>query len=94
YTIIATPTGEAYFNNTGNPGMAKGGSGDVLSGIIGALLAKGMSPQNSCIAGVYLHGLAGDIAAEKFSMESMTASEIIASLPEAFKSITKKAERK
>ena len=89
-TCIATPDGKAYFNSTGNPGMAKGGSGDVLSGIIGALLARGLSPLDACIAGVYIHGLAGDIAAEKYSMESMTASDIIDSLAEAFKSIEKK----
>lgn len=88
HTCIAAPTGDAYFNSTGNPGMAKGGSGDVLSGIIGALLARGLSPLNACIAGVYLHGLAGDIAAEKFSMESMTASDIIDSLGAAFKKLT------
>lgn len=87
HTCIATPDGDAYFNSTGNPGMAKGGSGDVLSGIIGALLARGLSPLNACIAGVYLHGLAGDFAAEIFSMESMAASDIISSLPEAFKQI-------
>jgi ADP-dependent NAD(P)H-hydrate dehydratase / NAD(P)H-hydrate epimerase len=89
-TCITTPTGEAYFNSTGNPGMAKGGSGDVLSGIIGALLARGLSPLDASIAGVYLHGLAGDIAAKKFSMESMTASDIIDSLGAAFKSVAKK----
>jgi ADP-dependent NAD(P)H-hydrate dehydratase / NAD(P)H-hydrate epimerase len=87
YTCIATPEGEAYFNTTGNPGMAKGGSGDVLSGIIGALLARGMSPLQACMTGVYIHGLAGDIAAQKFSQESMTASDIINFLPEAFKQI-------
>ena len=89
HTCIAAPNGEAYFNGTGNPGMAKGGSGDVLSGITCALLARGLSPLNACIAGVYLHGLAGDIAAEKFSMETMTASDIISSLPEAFKQLQK-----
>ena len=88
-TCIAAPGGETYFNSTGNPGMAKGGSGDVLSGIIGALLARGISPLNACIGGVYLHGLAGDIAAEKFSMESMTASDIISSIGAAFKKIKK-----
>lgn len=87
YTCIATPDGEAHFNSTGNPGMAKGGSGDALSGIIGALLAKGMPAPEACIAGVYIHGLAGDIAALKFSEESMSASDIINSLPEAFKQI-------
>jgi ADP-dependent NAD(P)H-hydrate dehydratase / NAD(P)H-hydrate epimerase len=89
-TCVVAPDGKAYFNNTGNPGMAKGGSGDVLSGIIGALLARGLSTLDASVAGVYLHGLAGDIAAEKFSMESMTATDIIESLAQAFKSIEKK----
>lgn len=87
HTCIATPGGEAYFNTTGNPGMAKGGSGDVLSGIIGGLLARGLQPLHAAAAGVYIHGLAGDIAAEKFSHESMTATDIINALPEAFKQI-------
>jgi hydroxyethylthiazole kinase-like uncharacterized protein yjeF len=87
YTCVATPDGKTYFNSTGNPGMAKGGSGDVLSGVIGALLARGLSGLHASIAGVYIHGLAGDIAAQQFSQESMTASDIINALPEAFKQI-------
>jgi ADP-dependent NAD(P)H-hydrate dehydratase / NAD(P)H-hydrate epimerase len=87
YTCVATPSGVAYFNSTGNPGMSKGGSGDVLSGIIGALLAKGMPALNAAIAGVYIHGLAGDIVAQEFSQESMTATDIINALPTAFKQI-------
>ena len=73
-------------NQTGNSGMAKGGSGDVLAGIIASLTAQGMPLQNSASAGVYLHGLSGDIAAERYTRQCMTATDIIECLPEAFKS--------
>ena len=73
------------FKATGNSGMATAGSGDVLTGIITALLARGYSRKNACIVGMYLHGLAGDIAAEKMGKESLIASDIIDALPEAFK---------
>ena len=89
HTLIATPTGKGYFNNTGNAGMAKGGSGDVLTGIITGLLAQGYNPLQACILGVYLHGLAGDIAAEKFSQEAMLPGDIILNLGAAFKVIEK-----
>src|SRR5688500_12280309 len=58
HTFIATPTGASYFNSTGNAGMAKGGSGDILTGILTSLLAQGYSPEQAAIFGVYLHGLA------------------------------------
>ena len=87
HTFIATPTGNGYFNNTGNPGMAKGGSGDVLTGIVTALVAQGYSSDHAAILGVYLHGAAGDIAAKKLSQEAMVASDIIENLGEAFKEI-------
>ena len=83
-TIIMTPEGIAYFNATGNPGMATGGSGDVLTGILTGLLASGYSPLESCAVGVYLHGLAGDIAAEELEQESLLASDIITHLGKAF----------
>jgi NAD(P)H-hydrate epimerase len=73
------------FNSTGNAGMATAGSGDVLTGIITGLLARGYKPQDACIVGVYLHGLAGDIAAHDLGEESLTASDIINCLPRAFK---------
>ena len=85
YTSISTPTGNLYFNSTGNPGMATGGSGDVLTGIITGLMAQGLTPLSSAIAGVYLHGLAGDFALQKQSHESLIATDIIEHLGIAFK---------
>lgn len=87
HTFIAIPSGLGYFNNTGNPGMAKGGSGDVLTGILTGLLAQGYSSVEAAILGVHLHGLAGDIAAEKFSEEAMIAGDIIENIGEVFKRI-------
>ena len=83
-TIIAAPDGTARVNLTGNPGMAKGGSGDVLAGIIGSLLAQGMSPADACECGVYIHGTAGDSAAGNYSHHAMTPMDIILELPGVF----------
>jgi NAD(P)H-hydrate epimerase len=85
HTFIATPDKKGYFNNTGNPGMATGGSGDVLTGIITGLLAQQYSPIEAAILAVYLHGLAGDFAAKKYSEEAMLAGDIIEFLGDAFK---------
>jgi NAD(P)H-hydrate epimerase len=85
HTSVALPDGTVYFNSTGNPGMATGGSGDVLTGIITALLAQGYSPVHAAVAGVYLHGLAGDIAASARGMESLIAGDIIENLGAAFR---------
>ena len=85
-TAICTPDKECYFNSTGNPGMATAGSGDVLTGIILGLLAQSYSPLNASLTGVFLHGLAGDIAASEKSQESLIASDIIENLSSAFKS--------
>jgi len=87
YTSVSTPEGKVYFNSTGNPGMASGGSGDVLTGIILSLLTQGYAPENAAVAGVYLHGMAGDIAAEKSCFESMLASDIINEIGHAYKRI-------
>lgn len=87
YTLIACPDGKHYFNTTGNAGMATAGSGDALTGILCGLLAQGYTEKEASILGVYLHGLAGDIAAEKISQEAMIASDIIDCLGEAFKQI-------
>ncbi|MEL7118924.1 MAG: NAD(P)H-hydrate dehydratase [Bacteroidota bacterium] len=85
HTIIACPSGHCFFNSTGNPGMAKGGSGDVLTGLITGLRAQAYSPQESCLLGVFLHGLAGDLAAEELSMEAMSAYDITEFMGEGFK---------
>ncbi len=87
YTVIAFPDGSCHFNNTGNNGMATAGSGDVLTGIILSLLAQGYDPQKAAVTGVYLHGLAGDLASEESGQESMIASDIIQNISSAFKKI-------
>ncbi len=85
YSALCCPDGETIINSTGNAGMATAGSGDVLTGIITGLLARGYTRRSACILGMYLHGLAGDIAAEEIGEESLIASDIIKMLPEAFK---------
>jgi hydroxyethylthiazole kinase-like uncharacterized protein yjeF len=87
HSFIACPDGNGFINTTGNAGMATAGSGDVLTGILTGLLAQGYSPANSCILGTYIHGLAGDIAAEKCSEEAMISGDIIDFLGESFKRI-------
>ena len=79
------PDGHIIFNSTGNAGMATAGSGDVLTGIITGLLARGYNQEDACIVGMYLHGLAGDIAARELGEESVIASDLIHNLPYAFK---------
>ena len=88
YTVVITPEGNFYFNPTGNPGMATGGSGDVLTGIILALLAQGYSQENAARLGVYIHGLAGDIACKRVGEISLTASDLIDALPEAWETLS------
>jgi len=85
YTRIVTPDGNVYFNSTGNPGMATGGTGDVLTGMIGSLLAQGYEPEAAAKLGVFLHGMAADIALESESEESLTAGDIVNHLGRAFK---------
>lgn len=87
HTAIAVPSGQCYFNSTGNAGMATGGSGDVLTGILTSLLAQGYAAEHAAILGVYLHGLAGDFAALHKSEEALIASDITAHLHEGFKKI-------
>lgn len=84
HTSISTPSGKVYFNSTGNPGMATAGSGDVLTGIILSLLSQGYMPEDAAVLGVYLHGLAGDMAAAELCYESIIASDIIKGLAKAF----------
>lgn len=85
YSAICLPDRHVLFCPTGNAGMATAGSGDVLTGIITGLLAQGYPQAEAAVLGVYLHGLAGDVAAEKLGMESLIASDIISSLPKAFR---------
>jgi NAD(P)H-hydrate epimerase len=85
HRTIVTDGRELYENATGNPGMATGGCGDVLTGIITALLGQGLSPFAAAQLGVYVHGLAGDLAAEALGQTSLIASDLIRFLPEAFK---------
>ncbi len=84
HTCITLPDGRSYFNSTGNPGMAKGGSGDALTGMILAFLSQNYKPEAAAILGVYIHGLAGDIAADKKGIYSMITSDIIENIPKAF----------
>ena len=85
YSALCLPDGNIYFNTTGNPGMATAGSGDVLTGIITALLARGYSQREASLLGMYLHGLSGDLAVKEIGEESLIASDIINFLPKAFK---------
>ncbi len=86
-TAITTPLGNTYFNSTGNPGMATGGSGDVLTGIILGLLTQKYTSLEACVLGVYIHGLAGDIAASKVGEEALIAGDLVKYMGKAFKKI-------
>lgn len=83
-TSITSPKGDVWFNSTGNPGMATAGSGDVLTGIILSLLAQGYKPLDAALLGVYLHGLAGDFAADEICLQSLMASDIIDNIWQAY----------
>ncbi|MBI2160333.1 MAG: NAD(P)H-hydrate dehydratase [Candidatus Rokubacteria bacterium] len=84
WSALGDPDGRVFVNPTGNPGMASGGTGDVLTGMLGAFLARGLTPAAALQSAVFLHGLAGDIATEGAGEESLIASDVIAALPEAF----------
>lgn len=86
-TYIASPDGSVYINTTGNPGMAKGGSGDALTGMITAFLSQNYSALDAAILGVYIHGLAGDVAAQKTTEYGLLASDLIEAIPDALKAI-------
>ena len=88
YTAIASPDGKVHFNSTGNPALATGGSGDVLTGLLTALLAQGYSPTDAAVLGTYLHGLAGDLGAEQLSVEGFTAGDIVEWLPKAWQALS------
>ncbi len=87
YSMLTCPDGKFFFNSTGNPGMATGGSGDVLTGMLSGLLSQGYSPEHACILGMYLHGLAGDFASYSLSQEALIAGDIIDYLGKAWLSI-------
>ncbi len=84
FSAVVCPGGDVFLNPTGNPGMATAGSGDVLTGIILSLLAQGYASLDAARLGVYIHGLAGDIAAERLGYEGVIASDIVESVPETF----------
>ncbi len=86
-TLVVDPEGKVAVNMTGNPGMATGGTGDVLTGLIAGLLAQGVAPGLAARAGVYLHGFAGDLAAEAVGQEAMLASDLMAQIPAAIRHV-------
>ena len=88
-TVTATPEGNVLVNTTGNSGLAKGGSGDVLTGLIASLLAQGATPVQAAAAGVWMHGRAGDLAAGRLTEYAMTPEDVVASFPEVFFELTK-----
>ncbi len=91
HTAIAFPDGNIWFNSSGNPGMATAGSGDVLTGIIGALLAKGYTPEQAALLGVYVHGRAADIQVKSLAPAFLIASDIINGLNDVWKEMEKTA---
>jgi ADP-dependent NAD(P)H-hydrate dehydratase / NAD(P)H-hydrate epimerase len=90
YTAIATGQGRIYFNSTGNPGMASGGTGDVLTGLITGMLAQKYTPVEAAVAGVFIHGLAGDLAVQECGMDALIASDLIDHIPAAQIKIARK----
>lgn len=92
-TLVAGPDGAVSINPTGNPGMATGGSGDVLTGMIAAWLGQGLSPRDACDIAVYLHGAAGDLAADDVGEVALTAADLIAELGEAVLELTARERR-
>jgi NAD(P)H-hydrate epimerase len=87
HTVVADANGRVYVNPTGNPGMATGGTGDVLTGILAALLGQGFQPWDAARFGVYLHGLAGDLAARQCGEVSLAAGDLLEFLPPAIRKI-------
>lgn len=92
HTQVITPQGKVFYNITGNAGLAKGGSGDILTGILTSLLAQGYSQEQTCILGVWLHGRAADFTSEKHSKESMLPTDVIDEFGNVFEELNRKAE--
>ncbi|KPE52321.1 bifunctional ADP-dependent NAD(P)H-hydrate dehydratase/NAD(P)H-hydrate epimerase [Chryseobacterium indologenes] len=90
HTQVVTPEGRVFYNITGNAGLAKGGSGDILTGILASLLAQGYSTEEACLLGVWLHGKAADLAAEKYAKESMLPTDVINELGSVFGKLNRK----
>ena len=88
-TVVASPGGSLYINTTGNPGMARGGSGDILSGMVAAFIGQGLGPFEAAKYAVYLHGLAGDLAAKEKTQLGMIASDIIEKIPGAIRAASR-----
>ncbi len=86
-TVVAAPNGAIYINPTGNPGMATGGSGDVLTGVVASLIAQGLEPSRAAAAGAYIHGLAGDLAVGEKGMAGLVAGDILSALPAAIQRV-------
>lgn len=84
-TVVAAPDGRCAVNPTGNPGMAKGGSGDVLAGMAGAFLAQGLGCYEAAVLAVYLHGMAGDLCAQRFTQRAMLPTDLPEMLPQVFR---------
>ena len=94
HSAVAFPNGSIYFNTTGNAGMAKGGSGDILTGILTGLLAKGYSPEEAALLGVFAHGKAGDLAAEHWGITGMKSSDMLEELPKVWKGLEMERRKK
>jgi NAD(P)H-hydrate epimerase len=87
HSLVVCPDGQVYFNSTGNPGMATAGSGDVLTGMVTSLLAQGYNPKDAALFGVFLHGLAGDLAAKEIGVEAMIAGDLVAHIAKGYKGL-------
>jgi NAD(P)H-hydrate epimerase len=87
HTVVAHPDGRASFSATGNAGMATGGTGDALTGIVGALLARGLSGFDAARLGTYVHGAAGDLAAARFGEDGLIAGDLIDALPRVWRTV-------
>lgn len=92
-SIVAEPGGRVYINNTGNNGMAKGGSGDLLTGMIGSLLAQAYDPFDAAVLACFVHGRAGDLAAKTKGEVGMAPEDMLATIPEAFKGLYSKKNK-